>query len=283
MLMARGAAAQTQVDTMALWADGAPQAQGNEPQDQPQLIRYPAPAETANGTSVVICPGGGYSMLAMDHEGHQVARWLNSLGVAAYIVTYRLGKNGYQHPVPMNDGKRAIRTVRAHAAEWGLDADRIGVLGFSAGGHLASTLGTHADAGDKTASDPIDQHSSRPDFMVLLYPVIIFAGDYQHEGSRYMLLGENPDPALARSLSNEKQVTKDTPPTFLVHTSEDTGVPPQNSIYFYLALHEQGVPAELHVYEKGQHGLGLGEPGTAFASWPDRCEAWMQGQGLLSR
>ena len=273
--------AQTEPDTVLLWPEGAPEAKGQTPQDQPTLIRYPAPKETATGAAVVVCPGGGYSMLAMDHEGHQIAQWLNSFGVSAYIVTYRLGKNGYQHPIPMNDGKRAIRTVRTRAADWGIDPDRIGVLGFSAGGHLASTLGTHFDAGDAQATDPIDQVSSRPDFMVLLYPVITFTEDYQHSGSRKMLLGEDADPTLVASLSNETQVKDDTPPTFLVHTSEDTGVPPQNSIAFYLALHEKGVPVELHIYEKGRHGLGMGSRGSAFSSWPERCEEWMRERGVL--
>lgn len=275
--------AQSEPDTILLWPEGAPAAQGNEPHDQPTLILYPAPEATATGAALVVCPGGGYGMLAMDHEGHQVARWLNSFGVSAYIVTYRLGKHGYRHPVPMHDGQRAIRTVRQHATDWNIDPDRIGVLGFSAGGHLASTLGTHFDRGNADATDPVDRASSRPDLMILLYPVISFTEDYQHAGSRRMLLGEDADPELVASLSNETQVSEDTPPTFLVHTSEDTGVPPQNSIAFYLALHEQGIPVELHIYEQGRHGLGMGDRGTAFASWPDRCEEWMQGRGLLAR
>ena len=274
--------AQNEADTIPLWPDGAPEAKGDAPHDQPTLILYPAPKETATGAAVVVCPGGGYSTLAMDHEGHQIAQWLNSFGVSAFIVTYRLGKNGYRHPIPMNDGKRAIRTVRTNATEWEIDPNRIGVLGFSAGGHLASTLGTHFDSGDANASDPIDRASSRPDFMVLLYPVISFTEDYQHSGSRRMLLGEDADPALVASLSNETQVKGNTPPTFLVHTSEDTGVPPQNSIAFYLALHEKGIPAELHIYEKGRHGLGMGSRGSAFSSWPERCEEWMRERGLLT-
>ena len=274
--------AQIEPDTLLLWPKGAPDALGNAPHDQPTLIRYPALQEIATGAAVVVCPGGGYQMLAMDHEGHQIARWLNSFGVSAYIVTYRLGKDGYRHPVPMHDGQRALRTVRANAKEWQIDPGRVGVLGFSAGGHLASTLGTHFDAGNAEASDPIDWVSSRPDFMVLLYPVINFTEAYQHAGSRKMLLGEEADSALVASLSNETQVKADTPPTFLVHTSEDTSVPPQNSIYFYLALHEKGIPAELHIYEKGRHGLGLGSRGSAFSSWPERCEEWMEERGLLA-
>ena len=273
--------AQGQPDTLLLWPNGAPDALGDAPHDQPMLIRYPAPKEIATGAAVVVCPGGGYRMLAMNHEGHQIARWLNSFGVSAYLVTYRLGKDGYRHPVPMHDGQRALRTVRANATPWQIDPSRVGVLGFSAGGHLASTLGTHFDAGNAEASDPIDQVSSRPDFMVLLYPVISFTETYQHAGSRKMLLGEDANPALVASLSNETQVKDDTPPTFLVHTSEDTSVPPQNSIFFYLALREKGVPVELHIYEKGRHGLGMGDRGSAFSSWPERCEEWMEERGLL--
>ncbi|WKN41131.1 alpha/beta hydrolase [Tunicatimonas pelagia] len=273
--------AQSTPDTLQLWSDSAPGATGSEAKDQPSLIRYPAPEEIATGAAVVVCPGGGYNMLAMDHEGHQIAKWLNSFGVSAYILTYRLGKNGYKHPIPMNDGKRAIRTVRAHAEKWSIDPNRIGVLGFSAGGHMASTLGTHFDAGDASANNMIEQQSSRPDFMVLLYPVISFTEDYQHAGSRRSLLGDNADAELIASLSNERQVKADTPPTFLVHTNEDTGVPPENSIYFYLALRENNIPAELHVFEKGRHGLGMGSRYSAFSAWPELCEAWMLERGLL--
>lgn len=281
LLMATQLPAQSEPDTLLLWPEGAPGALGNDPHDRPMLIRYPAPPEIATGAAVVVYPGGGYSNLAMDHEGHQIARWLNSFGVSAYIVTYRLGKDGYRHPVPMHDGQRALRTVRANAMPWKIDPKRVGVLGFSAGGHLASTLGTHFDAGQADAADPIDQVSSRPDFMVLLYPVINFTEEYQHAGSRKMLLGEDADSALVASLSNETQVKANTPPTFLVHTSEDSSVPPQNSVYFYLALHEKGIPVEMHIYEKGRHGLGLGSRGSAFASWAERCEEWMEERGLL--
>nr|WKN38812.1 alpha/beta hydrolase [Tunicatimonas sp. TK19036] len=280
-LMLSNTFAQSTPDTLRLWPDGAPGATGTEETDQPSIIRYPAPAHMATGAAVVVCPGGGYNHLAMDHEGHQIAQWLNSFGVSAYILTYRLGSNGYKHPIQMNDGKRAIRTVRANAAEWGIDPNRIGVLGFSAGGHMASTLGTHFDAGDASASDPVDKTSSRPDFMVLLYPVISFTEDYQHSGSRIALLGEDAAPELVASMSNELQVKADTPPTFLVHTTEDTAVPPENSVYFYLALRKHDIPAEMHVFEKGRHGLGMGARGSAFSAWPDLCEAWLLERGLL--
>jgi len=265
-----------------LWPNGAPAALGEAEQDQPMLIRYPAPEHLANGAAVVVCPGGGYNMLAMDHEGHQVARWLNSFGVSAYILTYRLGRNGYRHPVPMNDGKRAIRTVRANAAAWGVDPERIGVLGFSAGGHMASTLGTHFDGGTNTSNDIIERVSSRPDFMVLLYPVISFTQDYQHSGSRISLLGENANEETVRLMSNELQVKDDTPPTFLVHTTEDKSVPPKNSIFFYLELKKRNIPAEMHIFEKGRHGLGLGQTGSAFAHWTQLCEDWLLDRGLLN-
>jgi acetyl esterase/lipase len=187
----------------------------------------------------------------------------------------------------MHDAQRAIRYTRHHAKEWKIDPGRVGILGFSAGGHLASTAATHFDKGNSEAQDPIDHLSSRPDFAVLLYPVIALDGPSAHSGSRKNLLGPNPDPKLIEDLSNHRQVSKETPPTFLVHTSEDTGVPPENSILFYLALQKNKVPAELHVYEKGRHGLGLGnaekDRGLPFASWPDRCIAWLQSRAILTR
>jgi acetyl esterase/lipase len=182
----------------------------------------------------------------------------------------------------MQDGQRAIRTVRSRAAEWKVDPKRVGIIGFSAGGHLASTLGTHFDAGDPKAEDAIDRVSSRPDFMILCYPVITMTEDFMHTGSRKNLLGEDPDPALAKSLSNDTQVTSDTPPTFLFHTTEDSGVLPENSIAFYSALRKAGVPAELHIYEKGKHGVGLAKDIPGTNTWPDRCREWMQGHGFVS-
>jgi acetyl esterase/lipase len=264
-----------------LWPAGAPGATGKGPADVPTLTVYRAPKDKANGAAVVICPGGGYSGLAMDHEGHQVARWLNSLGVTGVLLKYRLAP--YRHPVPLQDAQRALRTTRAHAQEWGLDPKRIGILGFSAGGHLASTAGTHFDAGNAGASDPVERVSCRPDFMILLYPVISFTAPYTHKGSRANLLGKEPEAGLVASLSNETQVTAQTPPTFLVHTSEDTGVPPENSVAFYLALHKNRVPAELHVFEKGRHGLGLGPRELPFSRWPELCAAWMRGRQLLGK
>jgi len=266
-----------------LWPAGAPGAKGDAPADKPTLTIWLPEPEKATGTAVVICPGGGYGFLAVDHEGKQIAQWLNSLGVAGFVLEYRHRNRGYGHPAPLQDAQRAIRTVRARAAQWGIEPRRIGIMGFSAGGHLASTAGTHFDKGNPDAADPIERVSCRPDFMILCYPVIAFGEEYTHRGSQRNLLGDNPDPELIRSLSSEKQVTKDTPPTFLFHTDEDSGVPPENSVYFYLALRKAKVPAELHIYRTGQHGLGLAArtPGTSM--WPKNCEDWLRNQGLLDK
>jgi acetyl esterase/lipase len=263
-----------------LWANGAPGAQGSEDIDKPTLTPYPAPAGRGVGTAVVVCPGGGYLHLAMDHEGDQVARWLNSLGVAAFVLKYRLGPK-YHHPVELGDAQRAIRTVRARAEQYRISPDRVGIMGFSAGGHLASTAGTHFDAGNPSAPDPIDRVGSRPDFLILGYPVISF-GPFAHKGSLHALLGDNPDPKLAESLSNELQVTAQTPPTFLFHTTEDRTVPVENSVLFYMALRKAGVPAEMHIYEKGPHGVGLAPTDEALSSWPGRLADWLRVRGLLS-
>lgn len=268
--------------TVLLWPEGAPGAVGNEEADRPSLTIYLPPAERAVPTGVVVCPGGGYAKLAMDHEGRQVAEWLNSLGVAAFVLKYRLGPR-YRHPAPLNDAKRAIRMVRSRAAEFRVAPDRIGVWGFSAGGHLASTLATHFDGGDPAAADPVERASCRPDFAILAYPVISLTTEYVHKGSRRNLLGEDPDPALLESLSSEKQVTPRTPPTFLFHTDEDKGVPAENSVLFYLALRKAGVPAELHIYERGRHGVGLAPDDPVLSSWPGRLADWLRVRGLLSR
>jgi acetyl esterase/lipase len=268
--------------TIVLWPEGAPGAVGNEDADRPTLTVYLPPAERAVPTGVVVCPGGGYAKLAMDHEGRQVAEWLNSLGVAAFVLKYRLGPR-YRHPAPLEDAKRALRLVRSRAGEFRIAPDRIGVWGFSAGGHLASTLATHFDAGNPAAADPIERVSCRPDFAILAYPVISFASEYAHKGSRRNLLGDNPDPALVENLSNEKQVTAQTPPTFLFHTNEDQGVPAENSVLFYLALRRAGVPAELHIYERGRHGVGLAPDDPVLSSWPQRLADWLRVRGLLGR
>lgn len=261
-----------------LWPSGAPGALGSEDRDKPRLTIYPAP-DNPTRAAVVVCPGGGYGNLAMDHEGVQIARWLNAHGLAAFVLQYRLGPR-YRHPVPLQDAQRALRYVRLHAVEMNLASDRIGIWGFSAGGHLASTAGTHFDAGNPAAEEPIDRQSSRPDFLILSYPVITFRPPYAHQGSRRNLLGDEPDPALVENLSNDTQVTEATPPTFLFHTSGDTGVPAENSVQFYLALRKAKVPAELHIYERGKHGVGLAPTDPVLSSWGDRLADWLKLRGL---
>jgi acetyl esterase/lipase len=263
-----------------LWPDGAvPGAVGTGPADRPSLTLYRPPAEKANGTAVVICPGGGYGFLALDHEGREVAKWLNSVGVTALVLRYRIAPR-YRHPAPLQDTRRAVRVVRARAREWGVDPRRVGVWGFSAGGHLASTVGTHFDRGRSDAADPVERESCRPDFLILAYPVVTMKPPATHQGSRDNLLGKEADPKLVEELSNDERVTPETPPTFLFHTSEDTAVVPENSVRFYRALRAHGVPAELHVYEKGPHGVGLAPKDPVLSTWPDRLAAWMKGRGL---
>jgi len=265
-----------------LWPQGAPGAVGTEDADKPSLTLWLPPADKANGAAVVICPGGGYGHLAVGHEGKDVAAWLNSLGVAGFMLKYRLGPR-YRHPAPLLDAQRAIRTVRARAKDFGVDPARIGILGFSAGGHLASTAGTHFGEGSPDAQDPIDRASCRPDFMVLVYPVISFTTKHVHRGSMNNLLGKDPDPELVESLSNEKQVTAKTPPTFLIHAGGDTGVPAENSVLFYLALRKCKVAGELHIYQEGSHGFGLAPGDPVLSTWPARCEAWMRVNGWLEK
>lgn len=261
-----------------LWPDGAPGTLGNEPKDKPSLFIYKAPADSATGAAVLVCPGGGYAHLAIDHEGHDIARWFNSMGVTAFVLKYRLGSrggDGYKHPIMLNDAKRAIRMIRHNAKEYGIDENKIGVIGFSAGGHLASTLGTHYDSGIKNADNEIDKINSRPNFMILIYPVISLNSKFTHRGSRQFLLGPNPDKALVDSLSNETQIDSMTPPTFLIHSTDDAVVPPENSIYFYLALREHNVPAEMHIYEYGGHGYGMAPDDPILNSWTNRCQDWL--------
>jgi acetyl esterase/lipase len=277
--------AATSHEVKLLWPDGAPGAKGNDDGDKPSLTIYLPEKEKATGAAVVIFPGGGYGHLAMDHEGHQIAEWLNSIGVAGFIVKYRHRNSGagYGHPAPIQDAQRAIRTVRSRAKEWGVDPCRIGIIGFSAGGHLASSAGTHFNTRYSEPVDEIDSCSCRPDFMILMYPVISFTEWYTHKGSRANLLGQNPDKNLVESFSNEKQVTPETPPTFLVHADDDKVVPPENSVAFYLALQKAKVPAEMHIYEKGGHGFGPGVGKGACSSWMVCCADWMKGRGLLDK
>jgi len=266
--------------TFPLWENGAPGALGHEEEDIPTLTYYPVLRGAP--TAVIVAPGGGYRALAMNHEGWQVAYWLNAAGVSAFVLKYRLGPR-YHHPIELGDAQRAIRLVRAHAAEYGLKPDRIGMMGFSAGGHLTSTAETHFDSGDPNAPDPIDRASSRPDFAILGYAVISFTALYTHRGSAQSLLGDSPDPKLLEDLSNDLRVTPQTPPTFLFSTSEDTGVPAENSVAFYLALHKAHVPAELHIFQHGPHGVGLDLGDPALGEWPKLLTNWLRGLGLLER
>jgi acetyl esterase/lipase len=266
-----------------LWEDGAPGAKGEAEKDKPKLFAYPAPESSAVGTAIIICPGGGYGHLALDKEGTVVAQWLNSLGVTAFVLDYRHGGKGYQHPTPLDDAQRAVRYVRTHAKKWKIDPARIGVLGFSAGGHLASSVGTHFEEGKKEAPDEVDRASSRPDFLVLCYPVISMTSEYTHKGSRKNLLGEKPDEELAKSLSNDTQVTSKTPPTFIFHTDRDTGVPAENAVQFYLALRKAKVPAEMHIYQNGPHGIGLAPGDPVLSTWKDRLADWLKVRGLLKQ
>jgi acetyl esterase/lipase len=259
LLTACGAAAQQKVEL--LWPDGAPGAAGVEDADKPSLSHWPA--AQPNGAAVLVCPGGGYGALAMDHEGKQVAEFFNSFGVSAFVLKYRIAPR-YKHPAPLDDARRALRLLRSRAAELGIDPQRIGVMGFSAGGHLASTLSTHYQPGE------------RPDFAILVYPVISFTTRYTHSGSLRNLLGPNPDPALVWDLSNELRVTAETPPTFLFHTDADRGVPPENSVLYYLALRRYGVPAEMHIYQDGNHGVGLAPKDPVLSTWPGRLKDWLK-------
>ncbi len=273
--------------TMPLWPSVPPGSTASDEGDVPELIltRVESDSPTA---AIVILPGGGYGGHAMDHEGYQFAEWFHSLGVTSAICTYRLrGKGnqgkGYGHPIPMQDAQRAIQTLRARAAEWNIDPDRIGAIGFSAGGHLCSTISTHFADVDSSSEDPVAAVSSRPDFSILCYPVIAFDKPYTHKGSQRNLIGENPDRKLVELLSNERQVSEHTPPTFLFHTAEDKAVPPENSVQYFLACQKNGVPAELHVFPKGRHGLGLAKDQAGASQWPALCEDWLRRLGVVTR
>jgi acetyl esterase/lipase len=261
-----------------LWPSGAPLAQGTAPEDQPRITVY-LPKLRKTQTAVVVCPGGGYGFLATDHEGKQIAQWLNNLNIAAFVLEYRLGPK-YHHPAQLLDAQRALRYVRSHADEYHLDPQRIGIWGFSAGGHLAAMAGTRFDAGDSTAKDPIDRISNRPDFLILDYPLIDVLGSAA-EYSFQNLLGKNPDPKRIAEVSPDLHVTRDTPPTFMVQSDDDEVVLPQNSINFYLALKKAGVPAELHIYRYGGHGYGLAPLDPVLSSYALRLADWLRGIGVL--
>jgi acetyl esterase/lipase len=267
--------------TILLWPAGAPGALGDEDVDKPSLTVFLPVAVNATKTGVVVAPGGSYTHLATEKEGFAFARWLNERGVAAFVLTYRLGPK-YHYPVELEDAQRAIRMVRANAAEWGVAADHVGMWGSSAGGHLAATAGTKFDSGKSDASDPIEQQGSRPDFLILSYPVITFEEPEVHRGSLKNLLGDMPDPKLVDSLSAETQVTKDTPPTFLFTTTDDKTVPVMNSVMFYSALVKAGVPVEMHIFQHGGHGSGLAAANPALSVWPDLLAKWMRERGYMA-
>jgi len=239
----------------------------------PTLAVYLPPKEKATGTGVLVCPGGGYRILAIGHEGEDIARWLNEQGVAAFVLKYRLPDDRTstrKHLVPLSDAMRGMQLIRQHAAQWGVRPNRVGVMGFSAGGHLASTLSTHYDKPGGVGA------GARPDFSILVYPVVTF-GPFAHGGSRESLIGKNPSPELIDLYSNEKQVNAQTPPAFLVHAQDDKGVPVENSINYYLALKAAGVPAEMHLYPLGGHGFALRTQGKGtLAGWPEALRAWLK-------
>ena len=278
---ARGGGMNMTPQEMPLWDAGAPGALGTDDTDRPTLTLYRA-ARGPNGTAVVIAPGGGYGALAMDHEGRQVATYFNAMGITAFILEYRLGPR-YRHPIQLGDAQRALRMARSRAAEFGILPDRIGMMGFSAGGHLTATAGTHFSDGQPDSPDPVERVGSRPDFLILGYPVISFDPAVTHAGSLRNLLGDSPDPKLVEDLSNELRVTARTPPTFLFHTNADTGVPAENSVRFYLALRKAKVPAEMHIFENGPHGVGLALGDQALGAWPALLTTWLRGRGLLAK
>lgn len=246
---------------------------------KPDIAIFLPSKKNATGEAVIICPGGGYGILAYDWEGSDIARWLNSHGIAAFVLKYRLpGSKSNIEPFksPLMDAQRAMRLVRFHAEKWNIEPEKVGVMGFSAGGHLASTVSTHYDRGDSSSTDPVEKESCRPDFSVLVYPVISFTQDFQHSGSRINLLGENADESLVKQFSSELQVTEDTPPAILIHSADDQGVPVENSIAYYEALQEYKNPSELHIYPYGGHGYSLAIGRGHLSTWPDRVVQWIK-------
>jgi len=265
-----------------LWPDGAPGAKGTEDKDQPFVNVWPAAKDKANGAAFVVCPGGGYGGLAADHEGIQVAKWFNGLGVSAFVLHYRLGSQGYHFPTQLIDVQRAIRHVRANAQQYGIDPNRIGIIGFSAGGHLTSMAATMFDEKPEGATnDAIDQVSARPDVAAPTYPVITMIESYGHKGSRKNLLGPNDNDELAKHVSTETRVTANTPPIFIFQTDEDTAVPAENAVAFYLACRKNKVPAELHIYRPGPHGVGLYLGDPVIGTWSSHLRDWLRNQGFL--
>ncbi len=266
--------------TILLWPGGAPRAVGKTPGDTPTITVF-LPAKNTTSTGVLIAPGGGYSNLSMKHEGEDIAHWLNDRGVAAFVLKYRLGPV-YHHPIELGDAQRALRLVRSNAKDYAVAPDHLGMWGFSAGGHLAATAATHYDAGAAFSADPVERQSCRPDFLILAYPVITLMVPNVHGSSRKYLLGDDPTQALLANLSDETQVTKDTPPTFIFATTDDGVVPVMNSVAFYSALVKAGVPAEMHLFQHGNHGAGLASGNPQLNIWPDLLIKWMRERGLAA-
>jgi acetyl esterase/lipase len=265
---------ETAIKPIYLWPDGAPGALGSTEADKPRLYAW-MPVKRSTSAAILVIPGGGYAHVTLGYEGFQVASWLNALGMPAFVLDYRVAP--YHYPAPIDDGRRAMRYIRAHAAEYGIDPHRLGVWGFSAGGHLASSLATHCGAGTTTTNkhDPIDAQDCHPDFMVLSYPVISMQLPEAHGGSRMNLLGPAVDPALEREYSNQFAVTPQTPPTFLFATTNDPTVPVENSLDFYRSLERAHVLAELHLYDYANHGCGLCGSIIPLATWPQLLRIWL--------
>ena len=282
-LVAGATVARGEPEKLPLWPEGAPLARGSADSDQPFLVVHPAPADTACGAAFVVCPGGGYGGLAADHEGTQIAAWFNRIGVTAFILHYRLGSKGYHYPVQLLDVQRAVRKVRSLADRYSIDPQRVGIIGFSAGGHLASMGATLFDEKPEGGTaDAVDALGARPDVAVLCYPVIALAEAHTHRGSRKNLLGPAAeDEALARRLSTDTRVTAATPPTFLFQTDEDKGVPAENAVAFYLACRRHGVPAEFHSFERGPHGVGLAAGDPVLSTWSGHLRDWLRDRGFL--
>ena len=265
---------------MELWQGGAPESNGLTKNEKGEdfsnaiLYVYRTDQIKNTGAAVVICPGGGYGTLAMSHEGHDYARWLSGNGITAVILKYRLPNRN--HFIPLKDAQRALRTVRANAAAWGIDPAKVGISGFSAGGHLASTAATHFDAGNPSASDPLDRLSCRPDFAILFYPVITMKEEFTHMGSRRNLIGDAYNAELVNLYSNEEQVSAQTPPSFLITSDDDKAVVPRNSIEFYLALKRNHVPAVLYVIPDGGHGWGTNPERPQYLEWSVPLKAWLE-------
>jgi acetyl esterase/lipase len=263
-----------------LWPNGAPDAKGDGPGDKPTLTFFFP--DKPNGAAIVICPGGAYRGLA-PHEADTIGNWCNTFGVTGIVLRYRhaLSGAGYHHPTPLLDAQHALSLVRSRAKELGIDPGKIGIMGFSAGGHLAASLGTHFKEKDRSSLDPLKSISCRPDFMILVYPVITMDTAFTHLGSRESLLGLNPPKDLVELMSNEKQVTPDCPPGFIVHTTDDQAVPVENAVAMYAALQKSKVPAEMHIFQHGAHGFGLGFNSGAVGAWPGLCKTWMKNLGLI--